>query len=313
MFISKCCIKIHIEPELLRYEVIYLNKNKSHKENQTIAYYSYQNFNDVEKFINELKKSLPRQTVFELYLAENTIQSAELEQPKIKLKSEELTLYVEASIYELFEIPAQDIYFDFSYTTNQSYIIVSICNRHDINEWLNLFKKHKLKLNFIGRLINEEKINFLPWRQNKLKTHKVSLILVVISIIGISNGLLCYLWQQTQTELNHYLLLNSKQQKIKKELTEQISTFIPNLSISQKQLYQTLLLLSKQLPSVIWLDSLEYQINRVIIKGNSLQYIDIINFSHAILKFTDIIKCRILQVWTNKNHLSFEMEIEFNE
>ncbi|MFQ1004948.1 PilN domain-containing protein [Gilliamella sp. CG22] len=313
MFIRKCRIKIYIEPQWLRYQIIYLVNTQTAKQNETTVNYPYQNLSDVEQLILELKNRIPTQSVFELYLNENDFQTKQLKLPPLNLALGEQALYVEASIYQLFELTATNVCYDFIYSADKSYLNVTICKRDYVNEWLDLFKKHNLRLHCIGGVINEEIINFLPWRQEKQKRHKFSLLVTMVCIMGIACCSMGYLWHQTQLKLSHYTLLNVEQQHNEKRLTQQLATFIPKLSVSQQQIYHFLTLLSEQLPPVIWLESFHYQPQQVIISGYSFRYIEIINFNQTLLRQDNIIKSQIHDITRQEHNLSFKMEITFNE
>lgn len=314
MLINKSCVVINIESKRLRYKIIKSDNQSSATESEAINEYSFQDLNDIELFIIGLQKSIPRYTVFELNFDNTYIQLQPLTIPDVKLKLNEIELFVEASIYKLFQLSAKNVYFDFICSSQQSkQIIVAITERTYIDTWTELFKKYDLSLIFAGRIIENGKINFLPWRQTKQKQHKRQFTVVVTCFIGMISCLFCYLYLQAQTKLEYYSLQLLEKHDIQQKLTRELSNFLPNPSPSQKQIQQSLLLITKQLPTTIWLESLSYIPQKISLKGHSFSYVEMTNFNEQMQKQEKIAKSQIQSIVSNKNNLMFEMDIELSE
>ncbi|MFQ0994001.1 PilN domain-containing protein [Gilliamella sp. BG2] len=315
MIFNKSSVIIYVEPTILRYRIENsVKRNATTATSEDLIVFNYQNENDIDIFIDELLKKISERAVFELNLDINLIQIQQLTLPDVKLNLNELSLYVEANIYKLFQVSAKSVFFDFVYSTEHTkQITVMIVERHYIENWINLFKKHQRLLTFVGCRFENNKVNFLPWRQEKQTKHQRQLTGVVIGFMGIISCLLCYLWIQARNDLKTYDEKLLHQQKIVQKLTEELVNYLPNPSLSQKQIQQSLLLLSEQLPSVIWLDSFYYEPKKVAIEGQSFSYVELTHFNQNLLMLKNIAKSQINTVSTNKNNLFFEMEMELNE
>lgn len=314
ILIKKYRVVICIEPKMLRYQVLKSVKQPNVIDNESMFEYHYQDMTDIEMFISDLKKNIPQHSEFELNLDKTYIQVQMLTLPDAKLTLTEIELFIEASIYKLFQLPTKNVFYDFVYPPEQpKQIMVSICERHIIDTWNDLCKKYDLSLIFIGSVIENNKVNFLPWRQIKQKQHLRQLIIIVTCLMGIMGCLFCYLWIQTHNKLAYYSLQLSVKQEIQQELARELSFYLPNPSISQKQIQQSLLLISQQLPTVIWLESFVYVPQRITLQGHSLSYVEIINFNEALQQQKNITKSQVKSISLSKNDLLFEMDIELNE
>lgn len=314
MLMNKSRVVINIEPQILYYKILTAVKQPFIINNNEMICCPYQNINEVEMFITDLQKNIPRNTVFELNFDETYIQTQQLTLPDIKLKSTEIELLVEASIYKIFQLSVKNVFFDFIYQLNQpQQIMVIICERHYVDIWINLFKKFDLSLGFIGCVIGDIQVNFLPWRQTKRKKNQQQLAIVITCFIGIMSCMLCYLWLQAQAKLEYYSAQVIDKQEIQEKLVRELSDYLPNASPSQKQIQQSLLLISNQLPPVIWLESFAYAPHTINLQGHSLNYVDIINFNENLLKQKNISKSYVQSISSNKNNLLFEMDIKLSE
>ncbi|MCO6560981.1 MAG: hypothetical protein J6574_07755 [Gilliamella sp.] len=315
MIFNKSSVIIYVEPTILRYRIENsVKRNATTATSEDLIVFNYQNENDIDIFIDELLKKISERAVFELNLDINLIQIQQLTLPDVKLNLNELSLYVEANIYKLFQVSAKSVFFDFVYSTEHTkQITVMIVERHYIENWINLFKKHQRLLTFVGCRFENNKVNFLPWRQEKQTKHQRQLTGVVVGFMGIISCLLCYLWVHAKNDLQTYDEKLLHQQKVVQKLTEELANYLPNPSLSQKQIQQSLLLLSAQLPSVIWLDSFYYEPKKVAIEGQSFSYVELTHFNQNLLMLKNIAKSQIKTVSTNKNNLFFEMEMELNE
>ncbi|KFA59441.1 hypothetical protein A9G36_07650 [Gilliamella sp. Choc6-1] len=313
MKIKKCRVIIYIEPKFLRYKILHTKKKEALTDHNSMIEYHYQYFSEIELLIKKLKKSVSQYAIFELHLDNTYIQMQQLPLPKIKIQLNEIALYVEASIYKLFQLSSKNVYFDFSYSSNQKQINVAICERHFIDNWIKLFEKYNLLLSFIGYLTSDNKLNFLPWRQEKQKKQKLQLIFTIASFIVVLCSLFFYIWIQEQNKLNYYVFKIAEQQTIEKQLRKKLSNYLPISSSSQKQIYQSLLILSEQLPIGSWLESFNFVKNKISIKGYSFSYLEITNFKKRVSKQESIKKSQIQAILANKNNFLFEMDIELNE
>ncbi|OCG22535.1 PilN domain-containing protein [Gilliamella sp. App4-10] len=315
MFFNKNRAIIYVEPTILRYRIISnVKQNTTLSTNEDLIIFKYQNASELEVFIDELCKKISGRTVFEVNLDINLLQMQQLTLPDVKLNFSELILYVEANIYKLFQVSAKSVFFDFVYSNDQTkQITVMTVERHYIENWINLFKKYERLLTFVGCQFENTTVNFLPWRQEKQAKHQRQLIGVVTGFIGIVSYLLCYLWIQARNDLQNYDEKLLHQQGIAQKLTEELTNYLPNPSLSQKQIQQSLLLLSKQLPSVIWLESFYYQPQKVRIEGQSFSYVELTNFNQSLLTLKNISHSQVKTISSNENNLFFEMEIKLNE
>lgn len=314
---DKCRVVIHVEPKTIRYKI-------SSQSNGLLKFspfgdlieYDYQNFNDIDIFVSQLQAKLPKYTKYEINLSDNYIQLTKLTMPDVKLQPNEITLYIEASIYKLFELSAKHVFFDFIFLTDkqkQKQVIVAICERDYVNGWIELLKKNECLINFIGYIYDNKKFNFLPWRKNQYKKQKFYLSIVIVCWIGGMSCLYCYIWRQAQTKLTHFIMDVSQQGLIEQKLKEQLSTYLPNPSLSQKQIQQSLILISERLPTNIWLTSFTYEPNKITIIGHSFNYIELTNFNLNLLQHKNVSKSQIKTISNNKHSLFFEVDINLNE
>ena len=314
--IDKCRVVIHVEPKTIRYKISQSNGLLKFSPFGDLIEYDYQNFNDIDIFVSQLQAKLPKYTKYEINLSDNYIQLTKLTMPDVKLQPNEITLYIEASIYKLFELSAKHVFFDFIFLTDkqkQKQIIVAICERNYVNGWIELFKKNECLINFIGYINDNKKFNFLPWRKNQYKKQKFYLSIVIVCWIGGMSCLYCYIWRQAQTKLTHFIMDVSQQGLIEQKLKEQLSTYLPNPSSSQKQIQQSLILISERLPTNIWLTSFTYEPNKITIKGHSFNYIELTNFNLNLLQHKNVSKSQIKTISNNKHSLFFEVDINLNE
>lgn len=312
--INKYRVVMFVEPSIIRYKVINNRDRLTASLSEDLMEYPYQNFVDIDLLLSALQEKLPTLASFELNLHEDYIQSTKLELPQVKLNLNEILLYVEASIYKLFEMPASHAFFDFVYLAkSQKQLMVAICDRKYVNQWVELFKKHHCRLSFIGCVFKQYKFNFLPWRQSKHKSQKLYLAMTILSLIGILSCLFCYWWLQVSSELNYYLTQCSNQQIIKQNLAHQLSTYKPDPSPSQQQIKWSLLLISQILPQNIWLTSFTYTPNKVSLLGHSFNYKDITDFNLNLLQ-QDLIEQGHVKTISNDNQsLLFDMDLKLHE
>nr|WP_237397729.1 PilN domain-containing protein [Gilliamella sp. Pas-s25] len=314
MIFNKERVIMYVEPTTLRYKIVSTAKqNNTSTASKSLITFNYQNVTDVDVFIDGLRKKISGRAEFELNLDSNLIQVQQLTLPDVKLNVSELVLYVEANIYKLFQLPAKSVFFDFVLNEQTKQVTVIIVERHYIENWINLFKKYALLLIFAGCRFENTKVNFLPWRQEKHTKQQRQMIGAIVGFIGIISCVLCYLWIQAQNDRQNYDEKLLQQQGIAQALTEELSNYLPNPSLSQKQIQQSLILLSKQLPSVIWLESFYYEPQKVRIEGQSFSYVELTNFNQSLLMLKDISHSQVKTISTNKNNLFFEMEIKLNE
>ncbi|MWP47604.1 PilN domain-containing protein [Gilliamella sp. Pas-s27] len=315
MVFNKERVIIYVQPTILRYKTVSSAKQVTTLDmSDDLVAFHYQNEADIDLFLSDLQKKFVGRTEFELNLDVNLIQTQQLTLPDIKLKLSELILYIEANIYKLFQLPTKNVFFDFVYPTKQNkYVTVMITERNNIENWVNIFKKYELRLTFVGCRFDHAEINFLPWRQEKQIKHQRQLAYTIVSFIGIISCLLCYWWIQARNEQQYYEQKLLEQQQVVQKLTAELSSYLPNPSLSQKQIQNALLLFSEQLPSVIWLNSFYYEHQKVRIDGQSFSYVELTNFNQNLLTMKNINNSQINSVLSNKTNLVFEMEMRLNE
>ncbi|MWN32759.1 MULTISPECIES: PilN domain-containing protein [unclassified Gilliamella] len=315
MVFNKERVIIYVQPTILRYKTVSSAKQVTTLDmSDDLVAFHYQNEADIDLFLSDLQKKFVGRTEFELNLDVNLIQTQQLTLPDIKLKLSELILYIEANIYKLFQLPTKNVFFDFVYPTKQNkYVTVMITERNNIENWVNIFKKYELRLTFVGCRFDHAEINFLPWRQEKQIKHQRQLAYTIVSFIGIISCLLCYWWIQARNEQQYYEQKLLEQQQVVQKLTAELSSYLPNPSLSQKQIQNALLLFSEQLPSVIWLNSFYYEHQKIRIDGQSFSYVELTNFNQNLLTMKNINNSQINSVLSNKTNLVFEMEMCLNE
>ncbi|MWN89549.1 hypothetical protein GQ597_02320 [Gilliamella sp. Pra-s65] len=315
MVFNKERVIIYVQPTILRYKTVSSAKQVTTLDmSDDLVAFHYQNEADIDLFLSDLQKKFVGRTEFELNLDVNLIQTQQLTLPDIKLKLSELILYIEANIYKLFQLPTKNVFFDFVYPTKQNkYVTVMITERNNIENWVNIFKKYELRLTFVGCRFDHAEINFLPWRQEKQIKHQQQLAYTIVSFIGIISCLLCYWWIQARNEQQYYEQKLLEQQQVVQKLTAELSSYLPNPSLSQKQIQNALLLFSEQLPSVIWLNSFYYEHQKIRIDGQSFSYVELTNFNQNLLTMKNINNSQINSVLSNKTNLVFEMEMRLNE
>ncbi len=313
VFNEKCAV-ITIEPEILRYQVITVKALSKHDHNKNLADIPYQNSTDIEQLIQILKKQQPRLTSIVLNLSQSYVQFQKTAYPEVKLNSAELTLYVKATINKLFQLPANNLFFDFvSLAGPQKTIMIAICASETINYWIDVSKKYGLRLLSINSKFENIRFNFLPWRQQKARQHQFQLLLFTVSFIGLLSCFFFYLLLDSQTKFTQYSKLLSTQQALEQQLSAQLASFIPNPSPSQKQIQQSLQMFAQMLPETIWLRLYEYESQQIKITGQSINYVDIINFNQQLLSSHEVNSSQVKNIENSGDSLLFQLDIELNE
>lgn len=311
---NKKCAVITIEPEILRYQVVTVKALNGHSNNENLADIPYQNSTDIEQLIQNLKKQQPKLTAIALNLGQSYVQFQKTAYPEVKLNSAELTLYVKAIINKLFQLPANNMFFDFvSLAGPQKTIMIAICESDTANYWIDLSKKHGLTLLSINSKLENIRFNFLPWRQQKARQHQFQLLLFMVSFIGLLSCFFFYLLLDSQTTFSQYSKQLSTQQVLEQQLSAQLASFIPNPSPSQKQIQQSLQMFAQMLPETIWLRLYEYESQQIKITGQSINYVDIINFNQQLLSSHEVNSSLVKNIENSGDSLLFQLDIELNE
>ena len=314
MFFNKKCAVITIEPEILSYQVVTVKALNEHSNNKNLADIPYQNSTDIEQLIQNLKKQQPKLTAIALNLGQSYVQFQKTAYPEVKLNSAELTLYVKAIISKLFQLPANNMFFDFvSLAGPPKTIMIAICESDTANYWIDLSKKHGLTLLSINSKFENIRFNFLPWRQQKARQHQFQLLLFMVSFIGLLSCFFFYLLLDSQTTFTQYSKRLSTQQALEQQLSAQLASFIPNPSPSQKQIQQSLQMFAEILPETIWLRLYEYEAQKIKITGQSINYVDIINFNQQLLSSHEVNSSQVKNIENIGDSLLFQMDIELNE
>ena len=314
MVFNKKCAVITIEPEILRYQVVTVKALNGHSNNENLADIPYQNSTDIEQLIQILKKQQPKLTAIALNLSQSYVQFQKTAYPEVKLNSAELTLYVKAIISKLFQLPANNMFFDFvSLVDHPKTIMIAICESDTANYWIDLSKKHGLTLLSINSKLENIRFNFLPWRQQKARQHQFQLLLFMVSFIGLLSCFFFYLLLDSQTTFTQYSKQLSKQQVLEQQLSAQLASFIPYPSPSQKQIQQSLQMFAEILPETIWLRLYEYEAQKIKITGQSINYVDIINFNQQLLSSPKVNSSQVKNIENIGDSLLFQMDIELNE
>lgn len=314
MVFNKKCAVITIEPEILSYQVVTVKALNEHSNNKNLADIPYQNSTDIEQLIQNLKKQQPKLTAIALNLGQSYVQFQKTAYPEVKLNSAELTLYVKAIISKLFQLPANNMFFDFvSLAGPPKTIMIAICESDTANYWIDLSKKHGLTLLSINSKLENIRFNFLPWRQQKARQHQFQLLLFMVSFIGLLSCFFFYLLLDSQTTFTQYSKQLSTQQALEQQLSAQLASFIPNPSPSQKQIQQSLQMFAEILPETIWLRLYEYEAQKIKITGQSINYVDIINFNQQLLSSHEVNSSQVKNIENIGDSLLFQMDIELNE
>lgn len=298
MVFNKSRVVIYIEPSKLYYQLV----ESSGKVNEDFIV--YQDLADVDQFMHNLK--LPRLTSIELNLSDDFVQYQKTTYPDVKLTVSELTSYVEASLYKLFQQSGNQLFFDYVSISPKT-LMIAICERKTVNDWLDLFQKYGVT--FVGSHFENSSFNFLPWRKQKAKQHQFKLLLFVVNFIGVLTCYFFYLLMNTQSDIEHYSQQLFAQQVLQQELLAE--SYIPNPSPSQKQIQQSLQMLSNKLPATIWLNLYEYEPEKIKITGRSVNYVDIINFNQQLS--ANVTKSQVKNIEKSQDSLLFQMDIELNE
>ena len=314
IFFNKKCAVITIEPEILRYQVVTVKALNEHSNNKNLADIPYQNSTDIEQLIQNLKKQQPKLTAIALNLGQSYVQFQKTAYPEVKLNSAELTLYVKSIISKQFQLPANNMFFDFvSLADHPKTIMIAICESDTANYWIDLSKKHGLTLLSINSKFENIRFNFLPWRQQKARQHQFQLLLFMVSFIGLLSCFFFYLLLDSQTTFSQYSKQLSTQQALEQQLSAQLASFIPNPSPSQKQIQQSLQMFAEMLPETIWLRLYEYEAQKIKITGQSINYVDIINFNQQLLSSHEVNSSLVKNIENSGDSLLFQLDIELNE
>ena len=307
---NKSRMIIYVEPMQLRYQII---ETKMRREeiinfNEIV----YQNWTDIDHFIQNLKQQAPRLTAIELNLSDDYIKYQKIAYPEVKLTPTELATYVEASLYKLFQQFGNQLFFDFVSISHKT-LMIAVCERDTVNYWIELFQKNGFTLLFMGSHFESNSFNFLPWRKQKAKQHQFQLLLFAVSLIGVMTCYFFYLLIKAQSDLYHYSQLLSEQQASQQQLKSELSGYIPYPSSSQKQIQQSLQMFSEKMPTTIWLNLYEYESQKIKITGRSVNYVDIINFNQLVSSNHDVKNSQVKNIENSDDSLLFQMDIELNE
>lgn len=230
---NKSRVVIYVEPTQLRYQII---ETKTYgDENKEFIELVYQDWTDIDRFIQNLKQQAPRLTAIELNLGDDYIQYQKIAYPEVKLTPTELVTYVEASLYKLFQQLGDQLFFDFVSISPKT-LMIAVCERDTVNNWLELLQKYGFSLLFVGSHFESNLFNFLPWRKKKTKQHQFQLLLFAVSLIGVMTCYFFYLLISAQSDLDQYSQLLSDQQASQQRLIAELSGYIPHPSLSQKQI-----------------------------------------------------------------------------
>lgn len=298
MVFNKSRVVIYIEPTKLHYQLV----ESSGKVNENFIV--YQDLADIDQFMHNLK--LPRLTSIELNLSDDFVQYQKTTYPDVKLTVSELTSYVEASLYKLFQQSANQLFFDFVAISPKT-LMIAICERKMVNDWLDLFQKYGVT--FVGSHFENSSFNFLPWRKQKAKKQQFKLLLFVVNFIGVLTCYFFYLLMNTQSDIEYYSQQLSAQQVLQQKLLAE--SYIANPSLSQIQIQQSLKMFSNKLPATIWLTLYEYEPEKIKITGRSVSYMDIINFNQQLS--ANVTKSQVTNIEKSQDSLLFQMDIELNE
>ena len=307
---NKSRMIIYVEPMQLRYQII---ETKMRREeiinfNEIV----YQNWTDIDRFIQNLKQQAPRLTAIELNLSDDYIKYQKIAYPEVKLTPTELATYVEASLYKLFQQFGNQLFFDFVSISHKT-LMIAVCERDTVNYWIELLQKNGFTLLFIGSHFESNSFNFLPWRKQKAKQHQFQLLLFAVSLSGVMICYFFYLLIRAQSDLYNYSQLLSEQQASQQQLINELSGYIPYPSSSQKQIQQSLQMFSEKMPTTIWLNLYEYEPQKIKITGRSVNYVDIINFNQLVSSNHDVKNSRVKNIENSHDSLLFQMDIELNE
>lgn len=307
---NKSRVVIYVEPTQLRYQII---ETKTYgDENKEFIELVYQDWTDIDRFIQNLKQQAPRLTAIELNLGDDYIQYQKIAYPEVKLTPTELVTYVEASLYKLFQQLGDQLFFDFVSISPKT-LMIAVCERDTVNNWLELLQKYGFSLLFVGSHFESNLFNFLPWRKKKTKQHQFQLLLFAVSLIGVMTCYFFYLLISAQSDLDQYSQLLSDQQASQQRLIAELSGYIPHPSLSQKQIQQSLQMFSEKLPTTIWLNLYEYESQKIKITGRSVNYVDIINFNQQVSSNHDVKNSQVKNIENSHDSLLFQMDIELNE
>ena len=314
MIFNKSRLVICLEPNQFRYQIIEVKTRKKQSHNKNFIDIAYQDLADIDQFIQNLKQQVSRLTAIELKLSDNYVRYQKIAYPDIELTATELVLYVQASLYKLFQQSSNLLFFDFvSLLSSPKALIIAVCERDIINYWLDLSRKYGLTLLFVGSHFENNSFNFLPWREQKAKQQQFRLLLFVVSLIGVMTCYFFYLLINAQSNFDLYSQQLLEQQALQQELTIKSKEYIPNPSPSQKQIEQSLKMFSEKLPATIWLNLYTYEPPKIKITGGSVNYVDIINFNQLLSANYSVKKSQVKNIENSHENLLFQMDIELNE
>jgi Tfp pilus assembly protein PilN len=305
---------IDIEPTVLRYQIVGAKTRGRIIDNKKFIDIPYQDSTDVELFLQNLKHQAPSLTTIELNLSNNFIQYQQTAYPDVTLTVSELALYVEASLYKLFQQSVNQLFFDFvPLSGSPKALMIAVCQCETVNYWVDLCQKYGFTLLFVGSHFEDNQFNFLPWRKQKAKQHQFKLFLFVISLVGGMVCLFFYLLINTQANFDRYSKQVSEQQVLQQALVAELSSYFPHPSPSQKQIQQSLQMFSETLPATIWLNLYEYEAQKINITGRGINYLDIINFNQQLSAISMVNKSQVKNIENNNDSLLFQMDVELNE
>lgn len=250
----------------------------------------------------------------------NLIQHRILPLPNIHLKAYEIDTYVVNSLAKAFR-SQEPLGYDYQHQLKgeNEQLIVYAYPEQTLKKWLNQYSAYRV--NFIGitqslieysvcqkeshdlfyslaGMQNLAGFNLLPWRKQIKQRKRV--IFLSIAILSLLLSLLALYWLVNQKEMLldqqtlkyqqlHIAVMQkkihlSKLEELNDMLRLEQASFYQKI-INQKQLQgvvTSLAFIANQVPDGLWLSSLSYNNNQILLTGESFEYVEILAFSQSL-------------------------------
>jgi len=286
--------------------------------------------------------------IYRIILADDKVMQGNLPLPNIDLTSYEIGHYIQNSLVKTFHTK-QRLCYDYQLDVGNhqpTSLTIYAYQYAFINRYIELFAH--AKLNFVGitasmteqgaiKPLSTEAfeqlatlptlvgVNFLPWREQKQKYHRIH-FLAVIAGYFILYAIIVWLWcVQAYPRLDAQLLQNQRLHSELAQKTQQLALLIKlhdtllqrQADIARQESLKTqftlpvdyLTLIALAVPDGIWLSALSYQANTLELKGDGFLYADILAFSNRLNQHEITRHHKIVSVKKQQYLLQFTINI----
>lgn len=182
-------------------------------------------------------------------------------------------------------------------------------------------------MQYLSCMVHLKGINFLPWREWDKTKRQNRLFIFIFALLIVLIMMMFWLTDFTNKKLNRQINKNTAlhQQYLQKNAQLSVLKDLQNknkklqLIIHQNELLQLersniakyLILISKTIPDGIWLNSLEYKDNNLLLVGQSHLYADIMLFCQQLEQHPLIQNSQITSIKHSASGIFFYIQLQF--